>query len=83
MGFRFLGNGGRRGRFGPEPSPEAEALQSAIDNNAPSGQIKDLLARYRASQKTKQAALKTAQENLRSVLTMKQEAEATLLGLLD
>jgi len=71
------------GGFGGQPSPEAEALQSAIDNNAPSGQIKDLLARYRSSQKAKQSQLKSAQENLRNVLTVKQEAEATLLGLLD
>lgn len=74
--------GGRRGGFGT-PSPEAEALQQAIDNNAPSGQIKDLLAKYEASQKAKQAKLEQAQKNLRGVLTVKQEAQATLLGLLN
>jgi hypothetical protein len=68
--------------FGP-PSPEAQALQNAIDSNAPDAQIKDLLDRYTASQKTKQDKLKAAQDNLRAVLTVKQEATATLLGLLD
>ncbi|HEU5396061.1 MAG TPA: hypothetical protein VFV81_02770 [Verrucomicrobiae bacterium] len=76
-------NNNRRGGMFGSPSPEAEALQNAIDNNAPSSQIKDLLAKYQASQKTKQATLKKAQDNLRQVLSVKQEAEATLLGLLD
>jgi hypothetical protein len=74
---------GGRGGFGGTPSPEAEALQKAIDDNAPKAQIKDLLAKYQASQKAKQAKLITAQSDLRKVLTVKQEAQATLLGLLE
>ena len=74
--------GGRRGGFGPQPSPEAEALQKAIDDNSPVPQIKAALAKYQASQKAKQAKLVQAQEALRKVLTVKQEAQATLLGLL-
>jgi hypothetical protein len=81
-------NGGDNNRprnnpFFGQPSPEAQALQTALDNNAPDGQVKDLLTRYVASQKAKQDKLKAAQENLRAVLTVKQEATATLLGLLD
>ncbi|HTR40698.1 MAG TPA: hypothetical protein VMH87_03705, partial [Pseudomonadales bacterium] len=76
------GGGGRGGMFG-QPSPEAEALQNAIDNNAPDAQVKDLLAKYEASQQKKQAALKAAQENLRAVLTPRQEASAALMGLVD
>ena len=72
----------RGGFFGGQPSPEAEALQQAIDSNAPAAQIKAALARYEASQKAKQAKLTEAQEQLRQVLTVKQEAQATLLGLL-
>jgi hypothetical protein len=75
--------GGGRGGFGGTPSPEAEALQKAIDDNAPTAQIKTALAKYQTSQKAKQAKLVTAQENLRKVLTTKQEAQATLLGLLE
>jgi hypothetical protein len=77
------GNGGGRGGFFGQPSPEADALQKAIDDNAPTAQIKDLMAKYKASQKDKQAKLTTAQADLRKVLTVKQEAQATLLGLLD
>jgi hypothetical protein len=76
------GGNNRRGGFGGTPSPEAEALQKAIDDNAPSGQIKNLLAKYQASQKDKQAKLVATQDDLRKVLTVKQEAQATLLGLL-
>jgi hypothetical protein len=76
-------NGGGRGGFGPQPSPEAQALQQAIDNDAPAAQLKDLLAKYNKSQKDKQAALATAQANLRQVLTVKQESQATLMGLLN
>lgn len=73
----------RRGGFFGQPSPQAEALQKAIDDNAPASQIKDLLAKYREVQKTKQAALEDAQANLKKVLTPKQEAQAVLLGLVE
>lgn len=78
-------NGGGRPRGGPfgQQSPEAQALQTAIDNNAPDAQVKDLLDRYRASQVKKEAALKAAQENLKAVLTPRQEASAALMGLVD
>ena len=74
--------GGGRGAFGQTPSVEQQALQDAIDNDAPAAQIKDALDKYEASQKTKQATLTAAQEALRGVLTPKQEAQATLMGLL-
>lgn len=77
------GGGGRGGFFGGTPSPEAQALQDAINNNAPDAQVKDLLAKYEASQQKKQAALKSAQDNLRAVLTPRQEASAALMGLVN
>jgi hypothetical protein len=70
-------------RRGPELSAEAEALQKAIDSNAPSAQIKAALEKYRASRKDKEAKLAAAQEDLRKVLTTKQEAEAVLMNLLN
>lgn len=78
------GGGNRRGggMFG-NPGPEAEALQKAVDDNAPSAQIKDLLAKYTSAQKAKQEKHEQAQADLRKVLTVKQEAAATLLGLLN
>jgi hypothetical protein len=81
------GNNNRRfrgGMFGGQPSAEYTALQDAVNNNAPDGQIKDLLSRYTAAQKAKQDKLKSAQDNLRGVLAPgTQEARATLLGLLN
>ncbi len=75
--------GGRGGMFG-QPSPEAEALQKAVDDNAPAGQIKEALTKYKASQKAKQAKLEAAQADLKAVLAPgKQEAEAVLLGLVN
>jgi hypothetical protein len=75
------GGGGGRGGFGT-PSPEAEALQKAVDDNAPSAQIKASLAKLQASRKDKQAKLEAAQAELRKVLSVKQEAQATLSGLI-
>jgi hypothetical protein len=70
------------GAFGT-PSPEEESLQKAIDDNAPTAQVKDLLQKYRAAQKAKQAKLDAAQADLKKVLTTKQEAQATVLGLVN
>jgi hypothetical protein len=77
------GQGGPGGGAVGQPNPDRDALQQAIDDNAPAAQVKELLAKYQASQKTKQAALVAAQEDLRKYLTAKQEAAATLGGLLD
>lgn len=74
--------GGNRRRFGPEPSPEAESLQKAIEAKASNDEIKTKLAKYRESQATKRANLEKAQDELRKVLSLRQEANAVLLGLL-
>jgi len=76
------GQGGRGGGgFFGQPSPEQEALQNALDADAPAAQVKDLLAKYKASQQAKEAKLEAAQDALKSVLSSKQEAQAYLLGL--
>ena len=82
QGGQAGGNNRGGGMFG-QTSPEQDALQKAIDDNAPSAQIKDLLAKYKSSQKAKQAKLEAAQADLKAVLTTKQEAEAYLLGLVN
>jgi len=90
MRGRNRGNGGQDnggaprggGMFG-EPSPEAQALQQALDNNAPTAQVKAALDKYRQSRADKEAKLKAAQDNLRKVLTSRQEAQAVLIGLLN
>jgi len=82
------GFGGRGGRGGGGPggngaqaNPELQALQDALDQNAPTAQIKDLFAKYKNSQKAKQAKLEAAQAELQKVLTTRQEAQAYLLQL--
>jgi hypothetical protein len=78
-------NGGgppRGGAFG-QPMPELEALNNAIDNNAPTEQIKEAMQKYRTARKAKEAALEKAQKDLKSVLTVRQEAVAVSLGLLN
>lgn len=72
----------RRRQFFGEPSPEAEALTKALEAKAPADEIKTKLAKYRESQKAKQANLEKAQAELRQVLSVKQEANAVLMGLL-
>jgi hypothetical protein len=97
MGFRGMGgrrrnnngggdNGGdnprpRRNPFG-EPSAALEALQKAIDEKAPPADLKTKLAAVRAEIKDKQSKLLASQEDLRGVLTARQEAIATVNGLL-
>ena len=90
MGFRPPrtadqgGDNARRPRgFGGEPSPEAEALQKALDAKAPADEIKGKLAKLRDARKDKRAKLEQAQDDLRKVLTVRQEAVAVMNGLLD
>ena len=72
-----------RGGFTPtEPDPAAEALQKAIEAKAPAEEIKAKLAAYRASRKDKEAKLEKAQDELRQVLSLRQEGMAVLAGLL-
>ncbi len=75
-------NANRR-RFGGEPSPEADALQKAIESNAPADQIKAKLTSFREARKAKEAKLAAARDDLKKVLTSKQEAQAVLVGLLE
>jgi hypothetical protein len=74
----------RRGGFGGlgEPSPEAEALQKAIEGKASNSEMKAALAKYQESRKAKQTDLDTAQTNLKKVLSVRQEAILTAQGLL-
>jgi hypothetical protein len=75
------GRGGGGGRFGT-PSPEAEALQKAIDDNASSDVINAKLKTLREANVAKEAKLEEAQADLRKLLTPRQEAVAVLNGVL-
>jgi len=89
----MFGRGGRGGgnpgdtaapprpSFGPA-NPEADALQKAIDSKASNAETKTALAKYAEARKVKQADLEKAQADLRKVLSVRQEAIATMSGLL-
>jgi len=82
------GGGGQTGGRGAtaalsQPGPEAEALQSAVDANQPADQLKSALDKYYEARKRQQAELANAQEQLRQVLTLRQEAILALRGMLN
>jgi hypothetical protein len=83
-GMMFGGRGGAGGRWGrggnQDADPELEALQSAIESGS---NIEAKLAAFRAARDKKEADLKKAQDTLKSVLTVKQEAQAVLMGIIN
>ena len=76
------GRTNRGGFFGMEPNAEVDALQKAVDAKASSEELKGKLAKVRSSLKVKEANLAKAQDELRKVLSVRQEATAVLIGLL-
>lgn len=83
-GFRAgaAGDPTRINRPGRTASPELDALRTAVTDNMPDGEVKARLDRYREVRKQNEAKLEKAQEDLRTVLTVRQEALAVTLGLL-
>jgi Spy/CpxP family protein refolding chaperone len=71
-----------RRRFGAENLPEAESLQKSLESKASADEVKAKLAKLRDARKAKEEALNKTQEDLRKVLTARQEAQAVLNGLL-
>ena len=74
---------GGMGMFGGDPTPSVAALEKALEDKAPKEEIKTKLAAVRAELKDKEAKLAAAREDLRSVLTAKQEAALVVNGILD
>ena len=81
----FFGGRGSRGRgdSSTEKTPTSELRDLLEQENPAKGEIKAKLAAYRAERKAREAKLKKAQEDLRQLLTLKQEAQAVLSGLLN
>ena len=83
MGGGRGGRGGQAGQAGatttPSTDPTRDALQKAIESGDPAA-IKTALAAYYAKRATAQANLKTAMEDLKKLLTAKQEAILALQG---
>ena len=80
-GNEEAGQGNRRGGFGGEQSPEVEELRKAIESKASAEEIKSKLAKVREARKANEAKLEAAQEDLRKVLSVRQEAVAVMMGL--
>jgi hypothetical protein len=76
------GFGGGRGGRGGNASPETDALRQAVVDKLPEAEIKARLARVRETRKANEEKLSKAQEDLRAVLTVRQEAVAVMAGLL-
>lgn len=89
--FGNRGGGGRGGQgrgiasllSGQQPDPTADALRNAIDANAPTEQLKAAMDRYRVAKKAKADELEKNREELRQVLTIRQEAILVSMGILD
>ena len=85
-GMMSMFGGSRRGRGGDsstEKTPTSELRDLLEKDDASKGAIKAKLAAYRADRKAREAKLKKAHEDLRQLLTIKQEAQAVLAGLLN
>ncbi len=81
------GDRGAGGAFRGPPqrggSPEQVALTQAVADKLPDAEIKARLTKLRETRKANEAKLEKAQDELRAVLTVRQEAQAVLLGLLN
>jgi hypothetical protein len=78
------GAGGFRGMMGMgQTDPNVESLQKLVDANGAVPQIKAAVEKLRSARKQKQEELVKAQDDLRSVLTPRQEAVLILSGMLD
>jgi hypothetical protein len=73
---------GDRGSRPSGGSPEMSQLAFAIRDKLPDAEIKNRLERLREVRKESEAKLTKAQEDLRAVLTVRQEAVAVMFGLL-
>lgn len=97
MGSRFGGFGGGRrggpgGQGGAQPvsdqnrpgASESQALRTALENeNTSADEIKSKLAAVRDQRKKSEAELAQAREDLRKVLTVRQEAALVSMGILE
>ena len=83
--FRGMGRRGRGGGEGEDNSPaEVKALRTALENaDTPAADIQAKLKALRDANKAKEAELEKVREQLRQVLTVRQEAQLVLMGVLN
>ena len=72
----------RSSKPGSSAHPEQDALRSALVDKLPDAEIKVRLAQAHEMQRQNESRLTKAQADLRSVLTIRQEAVAVTMGLL-
>ncbi|MGA2555768.1 MAG: hypothetical protein ABSG04_05785 [Verrucomicrobiota bacterium] len=85
MGGRGMGGGAMPGlnALTGDPDPAVDALQKAVDNNAPAAEVKAAMAKVRDARQQKRQALLKAQQDLKEILSIRQEATLLLMGQLD
>lgn len=93
MGGRGMFRGGRRGGGGPDNSAstpttpvqqKARELQTVLENkDAKADEIKAALAAYRDARAKARADLTKAQDDLRELLTTRQESVLVMMGMLE
>lgn len=83
------GQGGPGGGRGPggfggggTPNPDVEAFSKAVQNKAPSEELKQRMARLRDARKAAEAEYDKVSDELRQVLTLRQEATLVAIGTL-
>ena len=82
---RSILSGGMRQRNGTnatQGNPEQDALATAVTDKLPDAEVKARMERLRAARKESEAKLDQAWEDLRAILTVRQEAIAVLAGIL-
>ncbi|HWW01307.1 MAG TPA: hypothetical protein VNZ64_16545 [Candidatus Acidoferrum sp.] len=75
------GGPGGPGGFNRTPPPEIQALRKALDAKASPAELKTKLAEARAAREQKEADLAKAQDELKQLLSVRQEAVAVMFGL--
>jgi hypothetical protein len=83
---QFGGGGGGMTALGGllgEPDPSVGALKTALDSKAPAAEVKADMAKVRDARQQKRAALAKAQQDLKDILSVRQEATLLRVGLLD
>jgi len=77
--------GGPQSRFGGSttPNPDAEALRKAVEAKASNEQLKQKMEKFREARKASEVKLLDAQEALKELLNVRQEAVALQLSLVN
>jgi len=77
--------GGAQSRFGGSstPNPDADALRKAVEAKASNEQLKQKMEKFREARKASEVKLLDAQEALKELLNVRQEAVALQLGLVN